>query len=371
MGEPKYDEDLVNLGYLNKVINNENQDKNTTISKNYASQPKPPYYAGDTWTNGNIVYTCVNTRLVGMFVASDWVSESGAKEEAERKNKIFLTQPTDYLPGDMWILQTDNDHKSGKKGEILTSIAGRKIYNENDWENMLGYGTIRSINEVANNINDALERLNIAKESGKITIFYEEEIPQTVTKNDLWFVTGQTENYKANSVYKYNGETWEEVEDHLAIIAFEEANETRLTGDGKIQVFYSETAPTSHLSVGDIWKDTITNKLNRYSGTNWVAVYDTNLKGIRQDVETLSELSTSIVTDLGKITQIVSQVETKIGDLVYKDEIDGTTEIYLKEAEETDLLKLEIKGNKTYEANLFPRSSLYPRSGLQPNQRGG
>nr|DAI63191.1 MAG TPA: hypothetical protein [Caudoviricetes sp.] len=314
MGEPKYDEDLVNLGYLNKVINNENQDKDTTISKNYASQPKPPYYAGDTWTNGNIVYTCVNTRLVGMFVASDWVSESGAKEEAERKNKIFLTQPTDYLPGDMWILQTDDDHRSGKKGEILISTAGRKEYDSDDWINMLGYGTIASINEVAGNLNNAISRIGNVEEAiedGIIITFYQDTVPEAKHIGDLWYVTGENESYIQGKLYRYDGNEWKLLDDPKITEAFEKANEARIVADGKIQSFYSDTEPTQDMGVGDLWIDTINNnKLYRYNGTNWVAVYDTRVDELVEDVDTVTQRVVEISTDLGKITQRVTETET-------------------------------------------------------------
>ena len=159
MTEPKYDEDAVNLGYLKKVIfdTEENiEDTYKNVSRHYASKPNTPYYKGDTWIDGNIVYTCINSREIGLYIDSDWTTESGAKQEAERKNKTYLTQPSNYSAGDMWILQSDNDHKAGKKGEILISSAGRKEYNADDWTNMLGYGTIKSINEVAEDLNNAM-----------------------------------------------------------------------------------------------------------------------------------------------------------------------------------------------------------------------
>ena len=160
--EPKYDEDTVNLGYLNKTIKNAEQNINKeyeNVSRHYASKPQPPYYKGDTWIDGYTVYTCINTRVIGTYTDSDWTTESGAKAEAEDKNKIYLTQPTNYKIGDMWILQTDDDHKAGKKGEILITTATRNNYNANDWVNMLSYGTIKSINEVSNNLNEAIDEI--------------------------------------------------------------------------------------------------------------------------------------------------------------------------------------------------------------------
>lgn len=316
MSEPKYDEDIVNLGYLNKVINNETSKRGQTISKHYASKPNTPYYAGDTWIDGNILYTCINTRLIGLYNDSDWVTESGAKQEAERKNKTFLTQPSNYNVGDMWILQSDTDHRAGKKGEILITTAGRKEYDADDWINMLDYGTIRSINEVANNINDALERLKLSKDNGIVTIFYSNTIPNEMIIGDLWFVIETIDTYIKNNLYKYDGTSWQIITDNLSVVAFEEANQARLVEDGKIQSFYDVEMPDTGMSVGDIWINTDNKKLYRYNGTNWVPVYDTRINEIRKSIESVSETMVEISTDLGQIKQTVAnhtETITKLG----------------------------------------------------------
>jgi len=311
--EKKYDEDLVNLGYLNKTIEEaeEKTDKKyADVSKTYASKPQPPYKKGDTWIDGDIVYTCITSRSIGTFVESDWVTESGAKKEAEKKNKTFLTQPSNYSVGDMWILQTDNDHRAGKKGEILITTAGRREYDSDDWVNMLGYGTIRSINEVANNINDALKRLGISKKNGVITIFYKSTIPEEASADDLWYVTEELEGYIKGSLYKYSGEEWLLTENSLVVSAFEEANEARLVEDERILAFYSEEEPTENMAVGDIWTRTTDKKLYRYNGTKWVAVYDTQISEVREEMAKIVEVNTEITTDLGEIKERVTSVET-------------------------------------------------------------
>ena len=53
---------------------------------------------------------------------------------------------------------------------------------------------------------------------------------------------------------------------------------------------------------------------------------------------------------------------------IYKREVEGITEIYLKEAGEAEILGLEIRGNKTYESILYPGENLYPEENLYPNQ---
>ena len=317
MLEPRYDEDTVNLGYLKRALGLENEDTATLykyISRHFGSKPQTPYYVGDTWVDGEIVWTCIKERLIGTYQDSDWRTESGAKEKASEKNKTYLRQPTDYDPGDMWILQSDDDHKAGKKGEILIATTGRTEYDEDDWVNMLGYGTIRSINEVANNIKDVLISLELNKEDGIETIYYSDTIPEDPAEDDLWYVTEDISIYSKQSVYKYDGENWIIVEDVLLTTALEEANEARLVSDGKIQAYYKDEEPTEEIGVGDIWIDTTNNKLHRYNGTKWVDVYDPKISEIKAELNTISERTTSIMTDLGSIQQEVSKKVSDVED---------------------------------------------------------
>lgn len=89
-------------------------------------------------------------------------------------------------------------------------------------------------------------------------------------------------------------------------------------------------------------------------------------------IESLTNFITNTNKSIAAIelqqNKLVAKVENTIK---YKREKSGLTEIHIEDAGQADILKLEIQGNKTYEANLFPRATLYPRAGLQPNQKGG
>ena len=337
MTDPKYDEDNVNLGYLKRIIEEtetnikDNIDAEySDVSRHFATKPQPPYHKGDTWIDGNIVYTCIKDREIGTYNDDDWVTESGAKEEAEKKNKIFLTQPSNYDAGDMWILQTDTDHKSGKKGEILITTVGRADYNEDDWVNMLSYGSIASINEVANNLNEAIGRIDGVEEAiedGIIITFYQNTVPEAKHIGDLWYVTETVDTYIKGKLYRYNGEAWQLLDDPSITEAFEKANEARLVADGKIQSFYAETTPTEGMGVGDLWINTAdNNKLYRYNGTNWTAVYDTRVDEVVENVETITERTVEISTDLGFIEQTVSETEIRLNnDYMTAEQIEAET----------------------------------------------
>lgn len=72
---------------------------------------------------------------------------------------------------------------------------------------------------------------------------------------------------------------------------------------------------------------------------------------------------TSIIENQGEFEDKLTQVEQDIDgikqtvsdSITYKREVSGTTEIYLADAGENDIIELEIQGNKTYESNLYPR----------------
>lgn len=313
--EPKYDEDIVNLGYLKKIINSSENSIKKQVNKTYGSRPNPPYYKGDTYIINNVVYTCINTREIGLYNENDWVTESGAKKEAQNKNKVFLTKPSKYTVGDMWILQTDSDHKSGKKGEILITTASRSQYDEDDWINMLGYGSISSINEVSEELNSAISRIGNVEEAiqdGIIITFYQDIEPVAKHIGDLWYLTGEVEGYIKGKLYRYDGSKWQLLDDPSITEAFEKANEARLVADGKIQSFYSDTEPSNDIGVGDLWINTSeNNKLYRYNGTKWIEVYDTRLDEIKEEMGTVTQRVATIETDFGKINLTVNEQISK------------------------------------------------------------
>ena len=72
---PKYDNDLVTLGYLKSTF--QDGGENTTdlskyIPKSYSSPPVPPYYVGAILYYNNSVYKCKKDRTQGSFDINDW-----------------------------------------------------------------------------------------------------------------------------------------------------------------------------------------------------------------------------------------------------------------------------------------------------------
>lgn len=70
---PRYDNDYVTLAFLKEYLGEDkNTDEIVKYSKNYGSQPTPPYNKNDTWTNENGLYVCVNPRSIGGYDPNDW-----------------------------------------------------------------------------------------------------------------------------------------------------------------------------------------------------------------------------------------------------------------------------------------------------------
>lgn len=88
------------------------------------------------------------------------------------------------------------------------------------------------------------------------------------------------------------------------------------------------------------------------------------IQGIISQIGDRSQKTTSI-------TQDVDEIESRVEDIIdYKKEVEGTSQITLEDAGESSLIKLEIKGNITYENYLYPSENLFPSDDIFPNMEG-
>lgn len=102
------------------------------------------------------------------------------------------------------------------------------------------------------------------------------------------------------------------------------------------------------------------------------------LRRVQSEINQIDGTITQLVQEtseheekITKVEQDIDSIRQNIGDVVdYKRIVDGVTEIHLYDSGKQDILKLEIKGNKTYKNNLFPSGELYPSGNLYPNMEG-
>ena len=62
-----------------------------------------------------------------------------AQSTADGKSTTYLSKPTSYSKGDLWILESDTVHTGDKKGDVLTANATRSSYKATDWSKKVRY----------------------------------------------------------------------------------------------------------------------------------------------------------------------------------------------------------------------------------------
>jgi len=103
---------------------------------------------------------------------------------------------------------------------------------------------------------------------GKIETFYATTSPGTGSLGDLWFDTDD-----GNKLYRHNGTIWVEVQDDGIGAAISAAAGAQATADGKVTTYYAlSSSPPSSPSLGDLWYQTDTYLVKRWSGSVWSTV---------------------------------------------------------------------------------------------------
>ncbi|MEG1705080.1 MAG: hypothetical protein RR290_00705 [Clostridia bacterium] len=124
MSDPKYDEDNVTLGYLNKALGKTTEDIITDTSKNYNIQPSPPYFIGDTWTEGPTgnMYRCIKDRKIGSYNLSDWEKATNFTDDSKANESLGQVQ--------LLINQLDGEIKSFYQQDDPSSLWSTYIEKE-------------------------------------------------------------------------------------------------------------------------------------------------------------------------------------------------------------------------------------------------
>lgn len=187
VSEPKYDEDVANKGYVDKAIGKEITETVPQITtKNYNAEPTPPYYVGDTWTQGSSgnMYRCIKQRLVGNYNASDWELAIGVtKEELNGilEKVVLLTEQVDKKiesyyqetdPSEEWETYTEKEKHLGDLWYNPTTGIS-KVYNKEN-SNYLW-----KTQDVPLNLYDKID--------SKKSIYTEK--PSSYEKNDMWIIS--------------------------------------------------------------------------------------------------------------------------------------------------------------------------------------
>lgn len=378
--QPKYDNDLVNLGYLKQVINetkdNINNNNDATYSKSFNSPPNPPYYVGWTYIQNNKIYRCIKDRLVGSFSLTDWVVIYDEKQNSLiAENFLFLSEVDikDQSDGKIETFYQDDDPSSDWNTSIL------KAEHEGDYWRTLKDGIYISYvyTKMATNpvtydwleINVPITIFDTINEHKNIFT----EIPDSYTKNDFIRITNnemidQFELeleigdylYATQTNSYFNASDWLKKDDELSLKSLESYYYTTDQINKIVEVINSNIETDikkSDDSIRAFVKQTYTEKTTTEELTKKVnANGDTieEIKGVNTtEVPTMNLSELSILLD--EISQTVSKNLTLINTLINTDTIE------LTEAAEGNIIELSIKGAMSL---IFPSKKIFPSSNL-------
>jgi hypothetical protein len=153
----------------------------------------------------------------------------------------------------------------------------------------------------------ALQAKSLAE--SKITAYASATTPTGGKEGDLWYKL--TENGRP---YVYSGGQWSKLLGNEFTTLENSMSSIVQTLTGGMKIYRQATAPTSGMSVGDLWYNTIDgNACSKYSGTDWVPFGFTNMIAY---IDSATDLSNSAKKD-----QIISTVR---GSALYQSDLAGT-----------------------------------------------
>jgi hypothetical protein len=185
------------------------------------------------------------------------LAAADAQATADGKIETFFqpSPPVGASLGDLWVDTDDNNHMYRFNGAT--------------WQSVRDAGISAAASAAAAALAAASTAQAIA--DGKIEVFYQSGPPVGASLGDLWIDTDDRQ------LYRYNGASWQSMQDAALQTALNAAALAQDTADGKITAFYQATAPTAGQSpqTGDLWYDTDDgNHPYRYNGASWVSVRD-------------------------------------------------------------------------------------------------
>ena len=211
---PKYDGDVVNLGYLNKRLESEETSNDEKISKlpsNYSSPPIPPYYVNSLLLQNGRIYRCIKSRLQGSFSMSDWQLIADVDEIDNAIKVMYDINKLEYVDQLDEVIET---HFQETDPSLEWGTDLEKSYHVSDlWtkDNLAQYQYIKL---ATNPVSYKWQKVSVPSSlfdeiEGHKNLFLQE--PTNYSINDLWI--GATTKIAIKTATAFNQEDWVERDD--------------------------------------------------------------------------------------------------------------------------------------------------------------
>jgi len=230
---------------------------------------------------------------------------------------------------------------SWTSGTVLGFVKGTTFTTANVPEGTWRFG-VKAVTSVGNTSSgtatvDVTVAASASGGSG-ITTFYQAAPPTADGVGDIWYETDDD-----NEPHRWNGSSWVSVRDGSIAAALSSAESyadataaaeaaaalssaesyTDAAVDGKVTTFYQSTQPTAD-GTGDLWIDTTSDRLYRWSGSLWVAIQDEDIAQAISDAATAQNTADGKIVSFYQSTQPTADgtgdlwIDTNDGNRLYR-----------------------------------------------------
>lgn len=333
---PKYDNDYINKGYLDKQLSKEKESVDKTIEKlpkSYSSPPLTPYYKGSLLNYNGKLYKCIKDKLVGEFSFNDW--QIIATDDTSINNFIKNTYSVDKLELEKQIddkvesWYQEDDPELNWATDILKAKHVGDYWYDTSTNNQFRYSKMPT-NPVTYKWLKVDVPLAVYDQINAKKSIYTSK-PSSYKKDDLWIIEdsisdndlpiGESENpiAKGDWVFaiqdsdSYNKTHWVKRDIDVSLDYLKTHYYTKETID---ETYSTKTQVSSDIKKA---KDEIElNVKNEYSTkkeiTEIVKDYDEKIGTINATIETHGTTLSDLSVENGQIKQSVSNINTEINE---------------------------------------------------------
>ena len=333
-GDPKYDNDLVNLGYLKKRIGefgSETEGKIQQLPKNYSSPPIPPYFKDSVLTYQNKIYICIKDRTIGNFNLNDW--KVVATDDTELNDFIKNEYNSDILHlQEQLDGKIESFYQNTNPALVWTTDVEKSKHVGDFWYNTTDNTQWRYSRITTNPITYTWQEVNVPiaiyNLIGTKKSIYTLK-PNSYNKDDMWIIEeeisdeditiGTEDNpikkgdwvFSLNNRDFYNKADWVKKDENISKEYLENHYYTSDTIENKITEINADVDSKISKSKMDIILEVEGTYTTKEETTKAVNDFDKKIGELTETVETNKNTISSLTVEQGRITETVESVEEK------------------------------------------------------------
>ena len=273
--------------------------------------------------------------------AGDHIVQLGNRNDPERQNAIILSTVGDDAPSIKQYKGINGYELSGKEVTIISPLLNKFI------GNFISISTGKSVDEMLNEFQANLDIIwEQTDKEYTIWFFDYDPTPDNIPASE-WATDAQKVMHEQDMFYnrltghgyrfEKSGDTWvwNDITDHLTLMALENAAKAQDTADGKRRVFVEKPTDGQAYDIGDLWtnavyaedgvkydNDTLVCKVAKAAGEafsieHWQAsstVTTTYIKNMEGQIEQVVASNAEVIEKIGKLDEDLEKTMTTQGE---------------------------------------------------------